>query len=232
MPTLSEVHVVAKPDNRKTGPLPATYRPMTTCPADCPFLPAGAAGGCYGTGRLFNIADRWAGNIDVQFASAKVRVGRDPAVRYLRDRVVGDVLTPDGRLDRRYVAGIARVAAENDLTAFGYTHAWRVFTAADVRFLQRSGYVMNASAETHAGAVEAVERGLPVVLVDEMLPDGAMLGGRRIVTCPAETRQSVTCASCGLCARPGRSSIVRFHPHGTAVRKARAAIDLARRECP
>lgn len=226
--TLTAVHVVARSGNSKTGPLPVTYRPMSTCPTGCPFLPTGQIGGCYGTGRIFASADRRSGDVDVETATWMVRLGKDAGARFLRDRVVGDVVTPRGTLDRAYVRGVATVARENGLVPFGYTHAWRAFTSADVAWLRRQGYVMNASVESPEAAVEAIGRGLSVALVDEELPDGTRIGGRRLVTCPAQARDDVTCASCGLCARPDRPQVVRFLVHGISRAKARRVVAAAR----
>ena len=48
--------------------------------------------------------------------------------------------------------------------------------------------------------------------------------GRVIIVCPAQTREDVTCQSCGLCAIPDRSVIIGFRAHGTraAVTDAKA----------
>lgn len=228
MPTLEDVHVVARSANRKTGPIPVTYRTQDTCPLDCPFLPGGEFGGCYGTGRLFASARKYSGSLDLERAIWKVRLGMADGARYLRDRVVGDVVTPDGTLDRDYVAGIAQLATENGLLAFGYTHAWRLFTLPDLTWLRRlTGYVMNASTETIGDVKTALLTGLPVTIVNDDIPEGTMIAGKRVVTCPAETRQNVTCASCGLCAKRDRTAIIRFTTHGTAVAKAQAAVAAA-----
>lgn len=222
--TIQAVHVVASSGNRKTGDIPVTARPMSTCPTTCPFLPGGKHGGCYGTGRLFASADKRAGQVDVAEATEKIRRGMNPNARILRDRVVGDVLTPEGQLDRDYITGIVQIAAANGLTPFGYTHAWRSFRLDDLAFLRRSGYVMNASTETSAAAAAAALTRLPVVIVNDTLPEGSMVAGKRVVTCPAETRPGVTCADCGLCANPTRKVLIRFTTHGTAAARARAAI--------
>ena len=221
---IESVHVVADSGNSKTGRIPVTHRPMTTCPSTCPFLPTGPVGGCYATGRIFGMADRYSGSITLDDAVARVRKGMHAGARYLRDRVAGDVVTAAGRLDRAYVAAITTVATSNGLTPFGYTHAWRTFTPADRAWLQSSGYVMNASTETPAGAARAVRLGMPTVIANGIVPEGTMIEGKRVVTCPAQTRDDVSCASCGLCAKPNRSCIIRFMPHGSAVRKAERAI--------
>jgi len=227
MATLVNVHIVPRTNNTKTGPLPATYRPMSTCPSECPFLPSGAIGGCYGTGRIFASAARRSADVDIERATWRIRLGMEAGVRYLRDRVVGDVVLPDGKLDRPYIAGISRIAKAVGVIPFGYTHGWRAFTRRDVTFMKVRGYVMNASAETHDDVVAAVALGLPVALVDEFTPEGTTIAGRRVVTCPAQLRKDVTCASCGMCAKPDRKVIVRFLPHGIARAKARRALATA-----
>lgn len=225
---LTNVLIVPKSNNSKTGGIPVTYRPVSTCPTDCPFLPTGEIGGCYGTGRIFGMARKYAGETDVESATWKIRLGKDRSARYLRDRVVGDVVTDEGALDRDYVAGISAVATDNKLVPFGYTHAWRLFTPDDVAFLRGTGYVMNASVETHADAQRAIDLGLPTVIVDDDTDEGATVAGRRLVTCPAEVRDDVNCASCGLCAKPNRSVLIRFTIHGTARAKARKAVATAK----
>lgn len=226
---IQDVHLVAASANRKTGPIPVTSRPMKTCPTDCPFLPTGEQGGCYGTGRMFASAQRHSRDLGVEEATWRVRLGKDAEARILRDRVVGDVLGPDGKLDRSYVEAIAKVATDNGLTAFGYTHAWRHFGLDELAWLRRqlrAGYVMNLSTETRAGIRRAALTGLPVVVVNDQIAEGEIVAGRRVVTCPNETR-GVTCNDCRLCANPKRTSIIRFHPHGIAVNRARAAVGAA-----
>ena len=209
--------------NTKIGPIPATYRTMDTCPTDCPFYPD-RAGGCYGTGRIFGIARKNAQTLttdDLDSRLSKVRKG----ARFLRDRVVGDILTPDGRVDFDYVAAIAKAGARHGLRVFGYTHAWRLLDRDDVTRIKQEGYVMNASCETEQDVRQAVDLGMPVVLTGDEWEDGQMIAGKRVVTCPAQTRDNVTCATCGLCASPNRKAVVRFMVHGTARRKAAASID-------
>lgn len=222
---LTNTHIVAQSGNSKTGPMPVTYRTADTCPTDCPFLPRslGGAGGCYGTGRIFGIAGKYATLMSESQAVAKL--GRAPRdARFMRDRVVGDLVTPDGSFDRDYVQAIARVAGKVGLTVFGYSHAWRLMSADDVAETSASGYVLNASCETESDVREAVLLGLPTVLAGDSWTDGDMVAGRRVVTCPAQTRDDVSCSTCGLCAKPNRACTVRFLVHGTARAQAAASI--------
>lgn len=218
--TLTDIHLTARSGNSKTGPIPVTYRPMSTCPAECPFL----GNGCYGTGRIFALANKYAATMRAVDMLAKL-AHRDPNARFLRDRVVGDILDGSGAIDHEYVETVAAVAIAAGLIPFGYSHVWRRFTAADVRRIARTGYVMNASCETREDVRRAINLGMPAVIASDILedgetferPDGVTL---RVVTCPAQTRDDTTCATCGLCARAERRSVVRFHIHGTARRRA------------
>lgn len=222
---LTNTHIVAQSGNAKTGVMPVTYRTSDTCPTDCPLLPRslGGAGGCYGTGRIFGIAGKYATIMSESQAVAKL--GRAPRdARYMRDRVVGDLVAPDGTFDRDYVQAIARVAGKVGLTVFGYSHAWRLMSADDVAETSASGYVLNASCETESDVREAVMLGLPTVLAGDSWTVGEMVAGRRVVQCPAQVRSDVTCASCGLCAKPARACTVLFTLHGGSAKLAAASI--------
>lgn len=235
MDTLRNLQVVPVSGNAKTGPIPVTYRPMSTCEPTCPLLPdkANGTGGCYGTGRIFAAAARY--SRDVTRADVAERLAAAPAdARYLRDRVVGDVITVDDdgtvTFDLAYVETIGALAADADLVAFGYSHAWRRMSPADVAAVAASGYVLNASCETVDDVAEALALGLPATIASDTVDDGTIIGGMRVVTCPAQTRDDVTCASCGLCAKPNRRSVVRFRIHGTARRMAAASIGRREQE--
>ena len=229
---LNDTLIIGNSANKKTGHMPVTYRPMTTCPPDCVFLPSGPIGGCYGTGRIFAMADRRAMYLTIAQAISEIQKSRPTKarVKYLRDRVVGDVITPDMTMDRNYLQAISDVARHEGLIPFGYTHAWRYFTRRDVQFIKRIGYVMNASCETVEDVEVAVSLGLLPTIVDNDLPEGAIVAGYRVVTCPAQTRDEVTCASCGLCAKAQRKALVRFRIHGTARNKAIEAVEGRRKK--
>lgn len=222
------VHVTPKSANAKTGAIPTTMRPMTTCPTDCPFLPTGELGGCYGTGRIFGMAQKFAATMTAGAIRARL-AKRAKGARFLRDRVVGDILTESGEIDHDYVSAVATLATEADLIPFGYTHAWRRMTADDVDQIRATGYVMNASCETRDDVRAAINLGMPAVIASDIVDDGETFtrpDGKvaRIVTCPAQTGQAPDCAACGLCARGDRAAVVRFNIHGTARKRATATV--------
>nr|WP_051237496.1 hypothetical protein [Ottowia thiooxydans] len=44
---------------------------------------------------------------------------------------------------------------------------------------------------------------------------------RLVAVCPASIRSDVSCATCGICAKPERRAIIGFPAHGTGAAKAR-----------
>jgi len=126
-----------------------------------------------------------------------------------------------------YVLAIAKLSASHGLKVFGYTHAWRKLTKAKVKRISASGYVMNASCETVADVRQAVSLGMPAVITNGQIAEGEKIAGKRIITCPAQVRDNVTCATCGLCAKNDRTVVIRFIPHGPSRKRAERAIAAA-----
>lgn len=217
---IPDVLFTAVSGNTKTGPLPVTYRTEATCPTTCAFY----KNGCYAEGKPFLVARKNARTVTVDEAVDKLG-GRRADARFLRDRVSGDVLAADGKVDMPYIRALAEIGERTGLRVFGYTHLWSKFTKRQVKETARRGYVMNASCETRGDVERAVMLGMPAVITSDSVEEGEVIAGLRVVTCPAQTHEGVTCASCGLCARPQRHAVVRFLTHGPRVQKARAAIE-------
>jgi hypothetical protein len=92
------------------------------------------------------------------------------------------------------------------------------------------GFTVNLSADD-AGDADALAPFGPVVcIVPTDTPEKTYTPeGRTIIVCPAQSREDITCATCGLCARADRAVIVGFRAHGT---RARVADAKARRVIP
>lgn len=213
------VQISAASGNSKTGPIPTTSRPQDTCPTSCPFFDAG----CYGKGRIFALADKYANEHNESSMTAVLSKARK-AARIVRDRVVGDLLDTDGNVDYAYMRAIAAAARVNGLRVFGYTHV--PLERLDLDSVPEN-YVLNISTETPDGAAAAIRAGFDAVMVNDDIAEGTMIEGKRIVTCPAQTREGITCATCGLCSKKNRKSIIRFLTHGAGKRKAAQAVRKA-----
>jgi hypothetical protein len=199
-------HVVGKSGNSKTGPVAATYRDRTSCPASCPAMPI-----CYAKGRIESIARKY-GTAEPS-ANIRALAVTIPHGGTFRVGVVGDFLTSDGTLDEAYVADIAYVAyMRPDITIIAYTHAWRTLTPDAFPF------AVSASCDSPRDISDAVAAGWPTVAtVADSAAFGRTVAGRKVVQCPAQTR-GVTCDTCRLCARPNRAATIGFALHGIAAK--------------
>ena len=111
------------------------------------------------------------------------------------------------------------IRANRGRGGFTYTHH-NPFDADNAEIILESnhgGFTVNLSADTTAKADAYVELGIAPVVT--LLPnDSAKVTftpkGRKVVRCPAETSEKVTCQSCRLCQKIDRP-IIGFTPHGS-----------------
>ncbi len=134
-------------------------------------------------------------------------------------------LNPQGQhgadlLDTEYLAAV-RQAVPRGGQAWTYSH----FPAELLPVPVKGETVINASCDTLEQALAAVAIGRPATLAapaDSAETWPRKVDGVRLVRCPAETSDAVTCSSCGagrpLCARADRNFVVVFVAHGQAAR--------------
>jgi hypothetical protein len=199
--------------NAKTGPMPVVYSSRTTCPDSC----AHKGAGCYAeTGP---IAWQWRkvdqNGVDLDALCESIRT--IPRGNLWRYGVAGDLPGQGDTLDRQALEKIVR--ANRGRRGFTYTHKLSDLDA--IREATKQGFTVNVSADSVQQADHYYLQGLPVTLV---IPRDApevtyTPEGVRVVVCPAQTRQDVTCQSCGLCAVADRRVIVGFRAHGTGAGK-------------
>lgn len=222
------VHLTLKSANKKTGPIPVSTTSRDTCPAACPFK----SNGCYAeTGPL---AIHWrevtAGNRGMPWRDFLRAIAALPDGQLWRHNQAGDLPGIGNEID---AVALGQLADANDgRRGFTYTHKPMTRSnAAKVRAANRAGLVVNVSANSPAHAdtlANGAAKGLPLVTVLPAEIDGAVTpvvrtpAGRTISVCPATYREDVSCATCQLCARGNRTSIVGFPAHGSGARKASA----------
>jgi hypothetical protein len=84
-----------------------------------------------------------------------------------------------------------------------------------------------ASVESVKDAKKALKRGYaPAIIVDHFDGDKAsVVDGIRLIPCPAQTKDNVSCADCRLCMDADKlvslKAAVAFAAHGTQARKTR-----------
>ena len=218
---------IAHSSNSKTGDIAQTYTSPNSCPNSCVFKKSGA---CYAKAN-FHCAMQWKrtekeeGKNLVSPSSLRKWVeentGRGAMIRH---NVAGDIAyMGTDKISARLLSVL--IEAYRGRRAYTYTHckpSGRNLSL--VRASCSRGFTVNFSCESINVADAVMAAGAPAVLaVPEILPkDFKSPAGRRVVMCPAQTHESVTCKSCGLCARAGRSVIVAFAAHGS---KKRIAIE-------
>jgi len=120
-----------------------------------------------------------------------------------------------GEIDAEYLEALRRAVPRGG-QAFTYSH----FPAELLPIPAKGETVINHSADTIEGAIDATEKGRAAVLtVAKGATWPARVGDVRLVRCPAEISDRITCATCGngrpLCARgPDRRFVVVFEAHG------------------
>jgi hypothetical protein len=219
-------HFVKQSANSKTGPIPVTYSERETCPPSCPHYRADCYAEDYYTRLSWDKVSQRGGDL----ATLCQAVAALPAGQLWRHNVAGDLPGTGEHVDAAALGEI--VAANRGRRGFTYTHkksAEGIYWAAQAT---RWGFTVNLSADDagDADALAELESGPVVAIVPMDTPEKSYTpAGRTIIVCPAQTRDGVTCATCGLCARPDRGVIIGFRAHGS---RARVADAKARRVIP
>jgi hypothetical protein len=215
------VLLTLKSGNEKTGPIPVSLSSDKTCPPSCPFM----AQGCYARG--WPLVKHWTdvsqgkrGTGWVEFCR-RVRT-EIPAGSLWRHNQAGDLPGTGEAIDTHAVRELAY--ANEGKRGFTYTHKTHGKKNTEaIALANRLGFTVNLSANglAHADRLASLGCG-PVVTVlpAEQKTNTSTPEGRKVVICPAITKDGVTCASCGLCQRVNRSVIVGFPAHGNGLRKA------------
>jgi len=217
---MKTVHLTLKSANAKTGPIPVSTTSALSCSDTCPFKD----NGCYAeSGPL---ALHWravtAGERGMQWSEFCDAIAALPAGQLWRHNQAGDL---PGLGDTINPAALDMLVQANaGKRGFTYTHKPATpDNLAMIRAANEAGFTINLSANNlqHADTLADTGAG-PVVTV---LPINAPAktttpAGRPVITCPAQTRDDVSCADCQLCARADRPTIIGFLAHGTGAKKA------------
>jgi len=224
-PVTVTAHLVAKSGNAKTGPIPVSTTERASCPTSCAFY-----SGCYASHGHTRINWAKVPERGGPWAAFVGKVAALPDGQLWRHNEAGDLVHVDGVIH----APALRALVQANSGKRGYTYTHHRLTPANVRALRDAnagGFTVNVSCETPAQADIARAAGLPAVLVVSEPPaKGATTpDGHPIRQCPAE-RSAVTCANCGICARPDRQAVIAFTAHGPGARGVREALQRVRLE--
>lgn len=226
---MTAYHFIRTSSNSKTGPIPVTYSERETCPPSCPHYRADCYAEDFYTRLAWDKVPARGGTLAELCASIEAL----PAGQLWRMNVAGDLPGQGEELDPVALGEIVR--ANIGRRGFTYTHKKSPEALHWVAHANAWGFTVNLSADDAGDADALAETGAGPVcaIVPSDTPEKSYTpAGRTIIVCPAQTRDNVSCSTCGLCARADRSVIVGFRAHGTRARvtdaKARRVIPIAK----
>lgn len=225
---MSKIHFVRVSSNSKTGPIPVTYSERGTCPPSCPHYRSDCYAEDYYTSMAWNKVPIRGSDLSEVCESIK----NLPEGQLWRMNVAGD-LPGQGESVDAYALGQI-VKANIGKRGFTYTHKKSLQAIEWARHATEWGFTVNLSADDAGELDQLADCGLPMTCIVPMdTPERSESpNGLPIVICPAQTRENVTCATCGLCQRADRRIVVGFRAHGTRARvtdaKARRVIPITR----
>jgi|TARA_R110000822_G_scaffold100181_5_gene225729 hypothetical protein len=226
--------ITTKSKNKKVGPIMVTTSERATCPNACPFK----GNGCYADGGplrflwdKLSIADgatsfkNGKGTVQVHnHAQLLEAIEAQPEGALWRHNQAGDLPGEGDKIDDKALTDIVR--ANKGRNGFTYTHKPLTRDNREgIAFANKQGFTVNLSANSlsHADELAALDIG-PVVTVlpIEQLENTTTPAGRKVVVCPAVTGKTASCATCALCQKRDRNTIVGFPAHGVGKNKAQA----------
>jgi len=213
--------------NSKTGTIPVTVSNRGTCPPSCPLL----KNGCYAEGYYTQlhwdkVTNGERGTNWDEFISA---IKSLPKRILWRHNVSGDLVGANDIIDAKALAQLVR--ANRNKSGFTYTH-YPMDNDNNVQAVKRAndaGFTINLSANNinQADHYKALGVAPVVVVVAEDCEKVTFTPNmNKIIVCPAQTSDKVTCSSCGLCQKTDRTYIIGFRVHGTYTKKAKLSLSI------
>lgn len=213
-------HLTPVSGNAKTGPIPVSTSHKDTCPDACPLK----AKGCYASGGPSNI--HWKAvtegkrGTDWEQFLLQVRAIRKGSL--WRHNQAGDLPGANDLLDENACGELAN--ANKGRKGFTYTHYDVIGSSINrgvVAGMNAKGFTVNLSGNNmqHADELKALNIA-PVVVIMPMADENPKVrytpAGNKVVRCPAEYSDKVSCATCGLCQVAERDYIIGFTAHGVS----------------
>ena len=214
-------HLTPKSSNAKTGPIPVSTSSFKNCPDNCGLK----NNGCYaGSGPL---ALHWKAVTEnkrgLDWTGFLGSIKALPDGQLWRHNQAGDIKGDGVIIDSLQLSEL--ILANKGKKGFTYTHY--LPTEGNnkhfIKLANRHGFTVNLSAESfeQADKFKALDIGPVVTIMPEGMPKTFKTpAGNTLVTCPATYKDDISCATCALCQKADRSTIVGFPVHGTSKKKA------------
>lgn len=215
------IHLTLKSKNVKTGEIPVSTSASDTCPDSCPMK---AENTCYAKSGPLNL--HWMkvsqGIRGMSFKDFCSTVASFSIGQLWRHNQAGDLAGKNQNVDANKLRSL--VAANKGKKGFTYTH--KPVLGSDkqskhnkkwIKFANQNGFTVNLSADSIEDADKKARLKIgPVVVVLPFDAPKSFLtpDGNKVIVCPAQQKEGVSCASCQLCQKQ-RGVIVGFLAHGT-----------------
>lgn len=221
----------AESKNIKTGPIPVSGSSSATCPSVCPFKKQG----CYA--KYGPISWHWQrvteGKIGIVWKDFLNKVKALANNTLWRHNQFGDLAGIGNKINVKQLGEL--VEANKGKRGFTYTHKPVIREAgvsiltlytnrAAIRLANKNGFTVNLSGNNlaHADKLKALKIGPVVSVVSDDTPNTSYTpAGHKVIVCPAQQRDDVTCSTCKLCSVASRSVIIGFKPHGMGAKYVR-----------
>ena len=214
-----KVRVIQTSLNRKIGNISAIYSENITCPSTCPLKDSG----CYAR---FGMAGLHWRNLPDSWAVGMEKVRALPNKSTIRYGVAGDMPGVSDKIDDKKLSELLESVGDNTLYAYTHkpvlNHKFAKSNAALIKAANsKDNVTINLSADSLAEADEMMDLQIApvVVVIPEKSPNTLFTPkGRKVIACPQQNNDKITCASCRLCMKK-RSVIIGFKAHGTGKKK-------------
>lgn len=218
--------------NIKTGPIPVSMSSSPTCPPSC----AHRNGACYAETHFVGMHWRRlsSGGEGITWDEFCKFIDGLPEGQVWRHNEAGDLPGTGEMIDVVLLEQL--VEANRGKAGFTYTHkevfdddGLAVSNRRAIYEANQNGFTVNLSADSleHADALLDLSIGPVAVTLPDYAPKKFETPkGRKGIVCPAQVRDDVTCASCGLCAKWPRRVIIGFWAHGPGKNKVESSFQL------
>jgi hypothetical protein len=209
------VRVHDRSQDRKLGGIPSTLTTAETCPDACALK----GNGCYAEFHLLGHYWAEAADVGLSWSDFLEWAWALPSGQLWRHNTAGDLPGSGDVLDVQALDELVRYATAGGALGFTFSHKplRRDAEREAVARANRAGFTVNLSADSIVDADRLLALGVAPVAC--LVAVGTRTGdrtpdGRRLVVCPAQLHEDVSCAKCGLCSHADRRGVVGFMPHG------------------
>lgn len=212
--------------NVKTGPIPVSMTSAESCPKVCPFN--GRGKGCYSaTGPISWTWNKLTnGKIGGDFKAFLSGVKSLPKGQIWRHNQSGDASGKNDKINSNHLKSL--VAANRGKNGFTYTHypvinhKFAKENKKAINHANKNGFTINLSGNNlaHADKLKKLNIAPVVCIIPIGSPNTVFTpAGNKVIKCPAQQKEGITCKSCQLCQKVNRSVIIGFEAHGVLKNK-------------